>query len=65
VRKIQKGGDIGSLCHRAVASYGKPDARFLLQDRNDAIGCGSLADHSWLLNAREIAFPLDRGADSM
>jgi hypothetical protein len=33
-----KGGDIGSLCRRAVDSHGASNARFLLQGRNDAVG---------------------------
>lgn len=48
-----KGGDIGYLCHRAVASHGKSDARFLLQGRNDAIGLWQPAQSSWQLNGRE------------
>jgi hypothetical protein len=32
-----KGGNIGSLCRKAVESHGKPNACFLLQGRNDAI----------------------------
>jgi hypothetical protein len=38
---------IGSLCHKAVASHGKPNARFLLQGRNDAIGVWQPAQSSW------------------
>jgi phosphoserine phosphatase len=48
-----KGGDIGSLCRKAIASHGKPNPRFLLQGRNDAIGLWQPAQSSWQLNAQE------------
>lgn len=48
-----KGGNIGSLCNKAVASHGKPDARFLLQGRNDAVGLWQPAQSSRQLNATE------------
>jgi hypothetical protein len=48
-----KGGDIGSLCRKAVASHDEPNARFLLQGRNDAIGLWQPAQSSWQLNAHE------------
>jgi phosphoserine phosphatase len=48
-----KDGDIGLLCRKAVASHGKPNARFLLQGRNDATGLWQPAQSSWQLNAQE------------
>lgn len=48
-----KGGDIGSLCRKAAASHRKPDARFLLQGRNDAIGLWQPEQSSRPLNSAE------------
>jgi hypothetical protein len=58
-----KGGNIGSLCRKAVESRGKPNARFLLQGRNDAIGLWQAAQSSWQLNEDEdrlLAQPMSR-----
>lgn len=48
-----KGGDIGALCHRAVASHGRPNARFLLQGRKGTIGLWQPGQLPWQLNAHE------------
>jgi hypothetical protein len=49
-------GDIVSLCRNAAAIHGAPDARFLLQERNDDIG---------LWQSRQASRPLGGNADRL